>query len=555
MTHDTESKLLFKGPCDSCGSSDGNGHYDDGHAWCYVCNTRTVTDSEGHTVTPQQQQGGTMDLLRGEYQALGKRKLTEETCRKFGYHVARMSGDVVQVADYKRDGKVVAQKVRTANKQFRMLGDAGAAGFFGQHLCNTANHSKMLVITEGEIDCMSVSQVLNHKWAVVSLNGGASSAVRTFRKEAEFLERFDKVVLMFDQDEAGREAVEKVAPTLRPGQAYIANCPAKDANEALVQGKHADLVKAVWDASEYRPDGIIDASTLWDEVTKVEVYDQHPYPWEGLNEMTHGLRKGELVTITSGSGMGKSSVVRELLYDLLRHGFKCGALFLEEPVKRTILGLMGVHANKPLHLHGYEVDEETMRDAFEATAGTGNLLLYDHFGSSQIDDLLAKIAYLCQQGCDYIVLDHVSMVVSGIGEGDERRMIDNLMTKLRTIVSRFGCGMIVVSHLKRPEGIAHEEGGRTTLGQLRGSAAIAQLSDMCLSLERNQQADDPELRNRTCVRVLKSRYLGITGPACTLTYNLQTGRLSEVLEDHNNSAPTTLAPSSPNGVDLEAIPF
>lgn len=469
-----------------------------------------------------------MDLLRGEIQALGKRKLTEETCRKYSYHVARMSGEVVQVADYKRDGKVVAQKVRTPSKDFRMIGDASQAGFFGQHLFNTDNHKKMLIVTEGEIDCMSVSQVMNHKWAVVSLNGGAQSAARTFRKEAEFIERFDKVILMFDQDEAGQDAVEKVAPMLRPGQAFIANCPAKDANQALVEGKHAELVKAVWDASEYRPDGIIDASDLWDEVTKVEVYEQHPYPWQGLNDMTHGIRKGELVTITSGSGMGKSSVVREVIYDLLKHGYKIGAMFLEESIKRTVLGLMGVHANMPLHLHGYEAEDDVMKEAFDATAGTGRLLLYDHFGSSEIEALMGKVTYLCQQGCDFIIIDHVSMIVSGIGDGDERRLIDNLMTRLRTTCSRFGVGMIVVSHLKRPEGISHEEGGRTTLGQLRGSAAIAQLSDTCIGLERNQQADDPALRNRTIVRVLKNRYLGMTGPAAMLDFNVTTGRLSEV---------------------------
>ena len=535
-----ESNLLFKGPCDKCGSSDGNAHYDDGHAFCFVCNTRTTDGS--YTAPNPQPKGGNMDLLRGDYRALGKRKLTEETVRKYSYHVASMGGETVQVADYKRDGKVVAQKVRTPSKDFRMLGDAGQAGFFGQHLFT--RNDRMLVITEGEIDAMSVSQALNHKQPVVSLNGGASSAARTFRKEAEFLEQFERVVLMFDQDEAGQEAVAKVATMLRPGQCYIATCPAKDASDAIVEGKHAELVKAVWDAEEYRPDGIVDAATLWDEVTKVEVYEQHPYPWKGLNEMTHGLRKGELVTITSGSGMGKSSVVREIMYDLIQHGYKLGAMFLEESVKRTLLGLMSVHANKPIYLHGVEADEETMREAFDATAGTGRLLMYDHFGSSEIEALLSKVVYLCQQGCDYIVIDHVSMVVSAL-EGDERRMIDNLMTKLRTIVSRFGVGMIVVSHLKRPEGISHEEGGRTTLGQLRGSAAIAQLSDMCLSLERNQQADDPQLRNRTILRVLKNRYLGMTGPATQLDFNVETGRLSEVSFSEPVSGPVEADDSLP----------
>ena len=548
---ETESNLLFKGPCESCGSSDGNAHYDDGHAFCFVCNTRT-SDGSCTANDTQQQKGGNMDLLRGDYRALGKRKLTEETVRKFGYHVASMFGETVQVADYKRDGKVVAQKVRTANKDFKFIGDTSQAGFFGQHLFT--RNDRMLVITEGEIDAMSVSQALNHKQPVVSLNGGAQSAARTFRKEAEFLEQFDRVVLMFDQDEPGQEAIEKVAPMLRPGQAYIATCPAKDASDAIVEGKHAELVKAVWDAEEYRPDGIIDAASLWDEVSKEEEYEQHPYPWDKLNNLTHGIRKGELVTITSGSGMGKSSVVRELVYDLINSGYKVGGMFLEESVKRTTLGLMGIHACAPLHLHGCDVDDATKREAFDAVTSHGRLLLYDHFGSSDIDALLSKIVYLCQQGCDFVVLDHVSMVVSGIGEGDERRLIDNLMTQLRTICSRFGVGMIVVSHLKRPDGVSHEEGGRTTLGQLRGSAAIAQLSDICIGLERNQQHEDEAERNKTILRVLKNRYSGSTGPATALAFDTTTGRLSET--DFSTSPVPPVGFQKPSKVEEDtSLPF
>jgi twinkle protein len=488
----------------------------------------------------------------GQFKDLAKRRLTEETCRKFSYRVANTDHGTVQVADYKRDGKVIAQKIRTADKKFSMVGAGKEVGFFGQHLFTRKD--RMLVITEGEIDAMSVSQVLGHKHPVVSLPTGASSAKRVFQKEAEFLEQFERVVLMFDQDEPGQAAIEDVASMLRPGQAYIATCPAKDPNDALVQEKHADLVRAVWDASEYRPDGIIDAADLWDEITKVEVYEQHPYPWEGLNKLTHGMRKGELVTITSGSGMGKSSVIRELLYDLLNHGYKVGGMFLEESVKRTAQGLMGIHANVPLHLHGYEVDLDTMREAFDATAGTGRLLLYDHFGSSEIDSLMSKIVYLCQQGCDWIVLDHVSMVVSGIGEGDERRLIDNLMTKLRTIVSRFGVGMLVVSHLKRPEGISHEEGGRTTLGQLRGSAAIAQLSDICIGLERNQQHDEEAERNKTLIRVLKNRYSGQTGPATALSYDIKTGRLSET-DFSTSPVPSVSFSKGPAVEEDTSLPF
>jgi twinkle protein len=144
---------------------------------------------------------------------------------------------------------------------------------------------------------------------------------------------------------------------------------------------------------------------------------------------------------------------------------------------------------------------------------------------------------------DYIVLDHLSIVVSGLGDGDERRMIDNTMTKLRSLVEECNIGMIVVSHLKRPEGKGHEDGAATSLAHLRGSAAIAQLSDIVLGLERNQQ--DPTNKNVTALRVLKNRFTGDTGLCCHLQYDKDTGRMEEtILED-----------SSEEQQDDEASPF
>ena len=184
---------------------------------------------------------------------------------------------------------------------------------------------------------------------------------------------------------------------------------------------------------------------------------------------------------------------------------------------------MSLHLNKPVHLE--EVSTEELREAFDATMGTGREFMYDHWGSTESDNLLAKIRYLARGcGCQYIILDHISIVVSGIEGGDERRIIDNMMTNLRSLAEELNIGMIVVSHLRRPAGDkGHEEGQVTSLSQLRGSAAIAQLSDIVIGLERNQQ--DEENSNITTVRVLKNRWSGDTGVAGQLSYSQTTGRM------------------------------
>ena len=134
-------------------------------------------------------------------------------------------------------------------------------------------------------------------------------------------------------------------------------------------------------------------------------------------------------------------------------------------------------------------------------------------------------------GCDckWVVVDHLHMLVSATTEGDERRTIDSIMTKLRSIVEETGAGMILVSHLRRVEGNrGHENGVTVGLNHLRGSQSIAQLSDCVIALERNQQSDDPIDSQTTHMRILKSRYTGDVGMAAHLLYDQDTGRLKEL---------------------------
>lgn len=467
------------------------------------------------------------EYYEGTVDPLVARGITEETCRKFGVRVGFIKGKKVHFYPYYKDNQVIACKVRDKDKNFTFIGDATNPPLFGQNLWSSG---KKIVVTEGEIDALTVSQLQGNKWPTVSVPNGAQGARRSLSKNLEFFDSFDEVILMFDMDTPGQEAAKDCAELFAPGKAKIGSLPLKDANECLQAGKGEAVIQAIWNAKEYRPDGIIAGSDLWAEVVKEDAQATIGYPWSDLNEKTGGLRKGELVTITAGSGIGKSAVVREIAHHLIQNGETVGMLMLEENPKRTALGLMGIQLNKPIHISKEGIEEAELRSAFDETVGSGRLFLYNHFGSSDIDNLVAKVRFLSRGcGCNWIILDHLSIVVSGLGEGDERRLIDNCMTVLRTLVEETGVGMILVSHLKRPEGNrGHEEGASTSLSQLRGSHAIAQLSDIVIGLERNQQGESP---NTTAVRVLKNRFSGATGLAGELHYNRDTGRLTEVPQE------------------------
>lgn len=520
-----ESEFLKHIPCESCGSSDGNSLYSDGHTFCFVCDTYKPGDGQEDTLTNDQPKQ--LGLVKHETRPLKKRGINEETCRKLRYGIGEYQGNNVHVADYCDErGHVVAQKVRFADKNFVMLGDSKKAGLWCQHLWKDGG--RKVIVTEGEIDCLTVSQLQGNKWPVVSLPSGAAGAKRAVQKSIEWLEKFEEVVFCFDNDDAGRKASEQCAMLMSPGKAKVVTLPLKDASDMMVAGKSKELMDSIWQAKTFRPDGIVPGDELWEIITSKDDTVSAPYPYDGMNEKTGGIRKRELVTFTAGTGIGKSAFCREIAHHLLTMGHTVGYIALEESVKRTAQGILSIDLNEPIHRCD-EVDEKKLKEAFKKTLGSGRCYLYDHFGSIDCDSLLSRIKYMAVGlGLDFVILDHLSIVVSGLEGGDERRTIDQAMTRLRSLVEQTGIGMVLVSHLRRPDGKAHEEGGQTSLSQLRGSAGIAQLSDMVVGLERDQQGDQP---NVTTVRILKNRWSGDTGEACYVQYDKDTGRLSETSKD------------------------
>jgi len=522
MKKTNTSEFVGHEPCPKCGSQDNLARYTDGHGFCFGCQYYEHGDDTQESVVKDNK----MEFIEGDVSPLNKRKLTQETVEKWGYKQGTYKGKKVHLANYRDiQGNLVAQKVRFPNKDFLFIGDTQNSGLYGQHLWRDGG--KMVVVTEGELDALSVSQIQGNKWPVVSVPNGSAGAKKALAKQLEWLEKFESVILMFDNDEAGLKAVDDCVTLFSPGRVKIAKLPLKDASEMLQSGRSKEVIEAIWEAKVFRPDGIVDGKDLWDLVSSNDVNDSIDYPYPGLNSKTMGIRKGEIVCITAGSGIGKSQVCREIAYHMLLQDKKVGYIALEESNKRTALGFISLYLNRPIHLQNVEVNDEDLKDGFENTLGTGNLYFYDHWGSMDVEHLLSKIRYMVRGlGCEYIILDHISIVVSGMEGGDERRMIDNAMTKLRSLTEEVQCGMILVSHLRRPSGDkGHEDGAKTSLAQLRGSHSLGQLSDIVLGCERNQQGEDPDV---TKVRVLKNRWTGETGIATQLHYSKATGRMSEV---------------------------
>jgi twinkle protein len=517
-------------PCPQCGSRDALARYKDGHGYCFKCEhyepaSNTLTEKSPQRSSPDSGSKGASKKpavwAQGEHKALPKRNLNVETCQKWDYQVGDVGGKLAHIANYRnQNGALIGQKLRYADKTFCYKGQTPAP-LFGLHLWNGG---KRVVVVEGEIDALSVSQASSHKLPVVSVPNGAQSAYKSLQQHLAWFDGFETVILLFDQDEPGIKAAYQCAELFKPGKVHIAKLPLKDANEMLAAKRERELCDAIYKAPIYRPDGIIEGVETWPLIEKPPQNSWGiSYPFYELTQKTKGIRQGEIVTFCAGTGIGKSQVCREIAYHLIKGGFKVGYIALEENVLHSVRALMGLELFLPLHQMSGKVSLERLKKAWDKIAPY--TAFYDHFGSLEPHHLFNRIRCMAAGlECIYIILDHISIVVSGISEGDERRLIDNVMTQLRSLVEELQIALILITHLKRPDGKGHEEGAQTSLSQLRGSAAIAQLSDMVIGLERDQQGNQPHTMR---VRILKNRFTGETGLAGELEYELTTGRLWE----------------------------
>ena len=528
-------------PCPKCSSSDAYAVGENGWGKCFSCDSNIPPENASNeervvtsrVVPPANRTALTEPYRASEgitYKAWTDRSLDIRSMEHFGVGL-KGSDMVFPYGD-------AAAKVRVnGDKKFTIKGDwSSYKGLFGQDKASAGG--KLIILTEGEIDAISAFQMMEYKYPVVSVRNGAQAALKDCKDNYEFLDSFDTVYICFDNDTPGLEATKEVAE-LFARKSKIVKIPngMKDANDMLMDRRNKEFQIALWRAESYTPDGIIAGDTLFDEVMKPIQAADVDYPFDGLNKLTYGIRKGELITVTAGSGLGKSQFLREIIWNIIdTTDEKVGLMFMEESVRKTALSLMSLAVNKPLHLPDSQASDEEKTNAFNATLGTGRVYLFDHFGSSDVDNIVNRVRYMAKaMDCHYIFLDHISIVVSAQSNGDERKAIDEIMTKLRTLVAETGICLVCVSHLKRPENKGHEEGAATSLAQLRGSGSIAQLSDMVIGLERNGQADDVLERNTTKVRVLKNRFSGTTGPACKLLYSLDTGRMTERHEDEEEA--------------------
>lgn len=521
----------------TCCSSDARRLYDDGTSFCFSCNTffpaqdgdselNKPSPSPSPKIKPWHQKLSPSDIKTYPIRGFRNREITKTVCEFFEVRVTYDEDGVIAKHYYPYDGGE-AFKIRSLPKEFVWVGKS--TGLFGKEKFPGAG--RRLVITEGEIDTLSVAQASLTKYSKIYPVVGLSSAVMTksLLENRDWIRSFAEVVLMLDQDEAGEKATSEAIKIIGHDKVKVAKLPCKDPNEVLLKHGADTLLQCMFDAAPFIPAGIIGKEALWDALVNYNNIESHPYckAMAGVNTKLKGKRFGEIVLYISGTGSGKSTLLREEILNILETSIdKIGVVSLEESPAETARKLSGmaIHKNPAKE----EIPIEEIKVGFDKVFGDDRIILLDHQGSINDSRIIDQLEYMCLSGCKYLFIDHITIMVSeGVENLTGNEAQDKVMNDLLRLVKRYNVWVGLVSHLRKAPngGKSFEEGKLPSIDDIRGSGSIKQISFDIISFARNLTADNEEDRNTIKMRVLKSRYTGLTGTVNGARYIYDTGRL------------------------------
>lgn len=543
-----EGELLYHTSCISCPSSDAMAVYrkvnDEDEevtdAFCFSCNkyfNQKELEEQGVKMQDaiardNNEEIDFSDIQKIPFRGWKDRGITKITSAKYGVHT-EVEGDNEVISRYypsTRSGKIVGYKKRLTPKTFTGIGNTKAINeLFGQSVFESGQ--KYLVITTGEEDAMSFAEVLrtnnngNEYWTpCVSVTCGDGSIIKQLKANFEYVNSFDKVVLAFDNDESAQRYVEQAARLLSPGKAFIARFPqgVKDVSDLLKAGRISELKQVFWKAVPFSRVDVLHLEQMWEDFESEDNNVKIPFPaaWSHLNDMMNGgMEKGEISVIGALTSIGKSTIINNIVYNLIENTkFKVGVMYLESTKREVVRDLLSLDAGVNLRVKSRDsIDIEYLKHRFFDGLVKKNQFVYvDHQGSISTDEIFDKLNYLAKaEGCDVIVVDPIQ---AGVNSSDNGAIIQFMDTLLKFAKETDTC-VIAVSHMKKP---SEDDPHGVSEYQLMGSSSINQIAFNTILISRDKMNEDPIKRSATRIQLVKCRRTGNTGEAGWLRYDHET---------------------------------
>lgn len=560
--------VVRKEPCPKCREMGGDKSgdnlviYEDESSYCFACGHCVLSEEEkerrGLNNYVYEETTMSEPLTKEQIKEIrdttgnkgqDSRGITDETFRKYGvrFEYDEESGDVSShfypvTTDYEISGF----KIRGIPKKFRSTGKTGKdCDAFGEWIFKVSN-SKTVVIASGEVDCLSAYQMLeNYRKSrnsdfeptpVVSSTIGETGSDKQFQKRYNWLNRFDKIVICPDQDEAGRKAVEALVKVLPKNKVYVMELPMKDSNEMLMAGREKEWINAYFKARQYTPSGIVSSEELYKEVVERAKVNKLPFPpmLEKANKvLAGGVNFGYICNIIAGSGSGKSSLINQCVkYWMTDLDMNVGVVSLEAEAGEFAENLLSHEMGKKIALIkdkeeriGFVESQEAQEAAynmFHRPDGSSRLFLLDDRGDfSMLQEKIEELIIACN--CKIIVIDVISDILMPMPLDE----VEKWMGWTKRIVKQYNCIFFHVSHVRKAGGgeKTASSGAFLTEESTIGSGSQFRSAGVNIALQRDKNNEDEVVRNTTSVHILKSRATGWTGKACELYYDSESHTL------------------------------
>ncbi len=467
-------------------------------------------------------------ILTGRYEELTDRGISEETCRKYLVQVDELHGKKIHIYNYTNSkGDIISQKIRFVDtKDFIWRQNSNEKQLFGNI---STNKTHIIYITEGELDALSLAEAGVD--SIVSISTGAGDqTIGEIKRHLEFLESFEKIVIVFDNDKVGQDTAKEVLKLLTPGKGYnVLLKDYKDPNEYLQNNAANKLLDALENAEQYEPDTIISPSKeflLTPELPRAEI------PFKTMQEYTRGISftEGEIWLLGAGAKTGKSTWTKEFVKEMLdkNQEFKAAVCYTEETLKKATNSFICM--DNDIRMQDYLEDQtlitsEQFTKSYDKYIGSKRLK-FVNINKLKFDgtEIINTIRYLVQSGYKFIVLDHITMFTYTMGgKNSERKDIDIFMNNLNNLKKQYPCTILAVVHLSRPMGQSWEEGRSVHANDFRGSGVFEQICDVMIALERNSESETE--KNKLKTKIIHNRINGDTGYTDEFYFSKQTGRL------------------------------
>ena len=417
-----------------------------------------------------------------------ERGISVETLEQYGV-AETQERDAYVFPSYAANGKTlemwksVALQRTDRGKKITYTSSGTAKTLFGKHA--VSGHMGTLVITEGEIDAMSVAEIggfaVSVPYGAKAENGqGRSSNDEWIEYDWEWLQQFTTIILCFDSDEEGRGAALDVLKRLGRERCRLVKLPegCKDPNECLVKGLRTELGDAIENARSLDPDELRNAGEYRDAVwDRMHPPGNAPAGLQFFLPIAFRIRPGELTVWSGYNGSGKSVFLTQLAVDLAAKG------------ERTCIGSFEMSPAHTLQIAARQASNLASiddRDRFNGVMDwlAKSLWIFDRDGLRGWEEMLEVFTYARRRyDVRHFVVD--SLAKCGIDSDNyngQKRFVDELVNWAK----REGVHVHLVAHQKK-SGSEREHGDKMGV---KGASEITDLAFNVATIWRNKDKEE-----------------------------------------------------------------